>query len=291
MQEIFSSCLSRIEPATSLLLNNLHICGLGYDDSYKHEQVIVQSEFLLQNQQEQINFALLNYQNLDRVEILQQIVINKLQKESKDKFLYKKERSDFENIMKSQNSFILGCFVAGELAGQIIVSQLNNDDMAEGKDYHINIDMKKRLQINDNFKLFSIGGMIVHPDFRGRNLAKNLIAQAEHTLNKKFTNEKVALLSISSSENPSSYSSLCHSGFCIISNFTSLEDGDNDYLMCKILHSKNKPIICANQEFCSSPESLISKIGEKVIAKNEKGFFTISTKSISSNENEGQELY
>lgn len=268
MNESFLSLSSRLEPTSLLSINGANC--ISSKSFYKPAQIA-----------QNFNLKVLNNVYLNKVEELQRVVILDLQKRNQTNFLYERKTQDFINIFESHNSFIFGCFIGEELVGQVIVSELHKYDMIEGKDYNINSNMKEKLCMGDDFKFFSIGGTIIHPNFRGKNLAKLLISQTEDVLNKKFSQEKIALLSIASSDNPGSYSSFCSSGFYIISNFISQEDGDNDYLMCKLLTSKGKAVISSiNAEFHDSPKPLISKIGNEVICKNEKGFFAVHTKYV-----------
>lgn len=198
-------------------------------------------------------FARLTLDNLEQIMNLQEITFAKLKEEEKEKFLYRRSREEYEKLLSDKDSFIVGYFKKGHLAGQLVVKKLESADEEVGKDYHISLAKKTLLEINGGIPRFSIGGMIVHPECRGNGLAQRLIYEAEKTLIEAQYPRRVCACAISSTENPGSYLSFMSCGYSMISKFLSKEDGDMDYLLYKPLSLEH--VVDVNERESELPSS------------------------------------
>lgn len=180
-------------------------------------------------------FIRLTPDRLDQIMALQEITFAKLKEEGTEKFLYRKSREEYEALLTDRDSFVVGYFEDGHLVGQLVVKKLDAEEEEAGKDYHISLGKKTLLGIAGGVERFSIGGMIVHPEHRGKGLAQRLISEAEKSLMASRYPKKVCVSAISSTENPGSYLSFMSCGYSMISKFVSKEDGDTDYLLYKPL--------------------------------------------------------
>lgn len=237
--------------------------------------IVFNSQVLRETVNNNFYFNLLNKSNLDSILELQNIIFDDLNLKGKSKFLYRKSEEDFLKLLNSKDSFVLGYFDNNKLIGQIIIKHLTHDEEKEGCDYYISKENKSKIGIDGSFR-FSVGGMMIHPDYRGHKMAQKLINEAENILSKKFQMNDIALLAISSTENPGSYLSFLSDGYSIISSFKSLEDGDNDYLLYKPINIKLNEI--KGNNFNLSNESLNE--GEAIIRNKNKQFIKVKLESL-----------
>ena len=198
-------------------------------------------------------FVKLTPDKLEEIIALQEITFAKLKDEGTEKFLYKKSREEYEALLNHKDSFLIGYFEEGSLVGQLVVKKLEAEEEETGKDYHIPLAKKTLLGINSGIERFSIGGMIVHPEHRGKGLAQKLITEAEKILIASKHPRKVCASAISSTENPGSYLSFMSCGYGVISKFVSNEDGDTDYLLYKPLSLERT--IDTNESISQKPSS------------------------------------
>ena len=163
---------------------------------------------------------ILNPEAIDDCLELQKSILEKLGENQT--LIHVNNSEDLKKKMSGRNS-ILGIFVNGKLVAQLCLTKADLSEEQKIPDHMPNLD-------SDN--IYSVGGVLVHPDFRGHGLMSKMLSEINSFAKKKNI---TGLFAEVDTKNPFSFNNLLKAGFIIDRAYIDPSDGGETYLLYKDL--------------------------------------------------------